>query len=187
MRIDPTAAVAPERLERSIDISAGAVRFNVPQNDLLARAWRRLQFNLDAINNRWNQWVLGYGPERQAQFLQNLGLSIKDWRQPAWVFLVIVGVIVAVIAAWVLIPRRRPSDPVVRIYHTFCRKLARRGLKKADHETAGDFARRVKLQHPELGEQTDRITALYAHLRYAGKGSNKQLLQFKQYVVEFRP
>lgn len=64
VRIGPTAAVAPERLERSIDISAGAVRFNVPQNDLLARAWRRLQFNLDAINNLWNQWVLGYSPER---------------------------------------------------------------------------------------------------------------------------
>lgn len=190
VRIDPTAAVAPERIERSIDtsaVSAGAVRFNVPQSDLLARAWRRMQLNLDAVNNRWNQWVLGYGPERQAEFLRNLGLDIKDWRQLGGVFVVVMGGLLAGIATWVLLPRQHHRDPVVKTYRRFCRKLARRGLKKADHETAGDFARRVKRQRPELAAQVDRITALYGHLRYAGTGSDTQLRLLKQSVVEFSP
>jgi transglutaminase-like putative cysteine protease len=190
VRVDPTAAVAPERIERSIDtstIGAGAVRFNVPQSELLARAWRQLQLNLDAINNRWNQWVLSYGPQRQAEFLNNLGLDIKNWRQLAWVFALVIGGLLVCIAIWLLRPQRLQADPVLKIYRTFCRKLARRGLVRRENETAGDFARRIKQQRPELARQVDRITALYAHLRYAGNGSDKQLLQFKQNVVQFKP
>lgn len=191
VRVDPTAAVAPERVESSIDTSllgAGeAVRFNVPHSDLLAKAWQQLTLNLDAINNRWNQWVLGYGPKQQAEFLQNLGLDIKDWRKVAWTFLLIIGGLFASISAFVLIPRQKQIDPVLKCYQAFCRKLAKRDLLRAESETAADFAKRVKAKRPDLSEQVDRITALYSHLRYANKSSDKQLLQFKQRVVEFKP
>ncbi|HHJ80107.1 MAG TPA: DUF3488 domain-containing protein, partial [Candidatus Tenderia electrophaga] len=78
VRVDPTAAVAPERIESSIDISqlsTTAVQFTVPHSDMLSKAWQQFNLNLDAINNRWNQLVLGYGPDQQQKFLQNLGLD----------------------------------------------------------------------------------------------------------------
>ncbi len=190
VRIDPTAAVAPERIERSINISqisAGAVQFNLPQSDMLLKAWQQLSLNLDAINNRWNQLVLGYGPEQQRDFLQNLGLDIKDWRKLAWVFLVFVGGLFLIITAFVLIPRHRQVDPVLKHYQRFCRKLARRGLPRAENETAGSYAQRIKTSRPDLSEKVDQITQLYSHLRYASSGNQKQLLRFKKQVTEFKP
>lgn len=190
VRVDPTAAVAPERVERSIDTAAtgaGAVRFSVPQSDLLARAWQQLQLNVDAINHRWNQWVLGYGPERQAEFLRNLGLDIRDWRQLAWVFATVMGTVLALTALGLLRPRQRQQDPALKAYQRYCRKLARRGLHRQANETATDFARRVKQQRPELSRQVDRITALYSQLRYAGRDSARQLARLRQCVNTFRP
>ena len=32
------------------------------------------------MNNRWNQWVLGYNPERQREILTRLGFGDIDWR-----------------------------------------------------------------------------------------------------------
>ena len=61
-RVDPTAAVAPER----IDDGRSAAMF-----DGTAEAWGlaapsallyRLTLTWDAMNARWNEFVLGYGP-----------------------------------------------------------------------------------------------------------------------------
>ncbi len=190
LRIDPTAAVAPERIERSINIaqiSAGAVQFNLPHSDMLANVWQQLNLNLDAINNRWNQLVLGYGPNQQREFLQNLGLDITNWRKLAWVFLLLVGGLFLIISAFVLIPRHKQIDPVVKYYRRFCRKLAKRGLPKAENETAHAFAQRVKTSRPDLSDKIDRITQLYNHLRYASSGNQKQLLYFRKQITEFKP
>ncbi len=190
VRIDPTAAVAPERVERSINtslVSAGAVQFNLPQSDMLSNAWQKLNLNLDAINNRWNQLVLGYGPNQQREFLQSLGLDINDWHKLAWVFVVLVGGLFLVITAFVLIPRHKQIDPVLKNYQRFCRKLARRGLLKSDNETASAFAQRVKTCRPDLSKKIDLITQLYSHLRYAGSDNQKQLLYFRKQVTEFKP
>jgi transglutaminase-like putative cysteine protease len=191
VRVDPTAAVAPERIERSIDTGqlagGAAVRFNLPQSDLLASAWQRLRLNLDAINNRWNQWVLGYGPKQQADFLDKLGLDIHNWRRLGWVFLLLIGGLLAAIALFVLLPRQQKLDPVLKNYRAFCRKLARRGLQRHDNETAGAFAGRIKEQRPDLAAQVDLITALYSNLRYADIDNYRKLLQLKQLVSRFNP
>ena len=191
VRIDPTAAVAPERIERSIDTSlldtGAAVRFKLPQSDLLTRAWQQLNLNLDAINNRWNQWILGYGPKQQRKFLENLGIDISDWRKVAWIFMVIVGGLLLFVTLFVLRPQHKSVDPVLKTYQRFCHKLAKRGLTRNDNETAGDFAKRIKHKRPELSQQVDHITTLYSQLRYANSGSEKLLLRFKQQVVEFKP
>ncbi len=190
VRIDPTAAVAPERVERSIDISlfpAGAVQFRLPHSDIWSRTWQQLSLNIDAINNRWNQLVLGYGANQQREFLQNLGLDIENWRTLAWVFLVFIGGLFLIITAFILIPRHKQVDPVLKNYQRFCRKLARRGLLRAESEPATAYAQRVKESRPDLAKTINRITALYNHLRYADGASQKQFMSFKKQITAFKP
>ena len=74
LRVDPTAISAPTR----IDLNLAAA---VPAGDplpLLMRAdlaWLRdLRYRWDAVTNAWNQWVLGYNPERQRELLRRLGM-----------------------------------------------------------------------------------------------------------------
>ena len=65
----PTAAVSPLRIERGL---AAAVP-ETDQASLRARnrlEWlRKARFAWDAVANSWNQWVLGYNPDRQVRFL----------------------------------------------------------------------------------------------------------------------
>ena len=78
-RVDPTAAVAPSRIEQNLEsalrefgeFEPGA--FELPFME-------RLQLTWDMINAKWNEWVLGFGPETQRNFFEWLGLSDPDWR-----------------------------------------------------------------------------------------------------------
>jgi transglutaminase-like putative cysteine protease len=88
VRVDPTAAVAPGRIDRGLYAAvadAEALPFLV-RRDI---SWLR-QFALgwDSLNNAWNEWVLAYGPERQREFLSNLGFGLLDWRGMTAIMLV---------------------------------------------------------------------------------------------------
>jgi transglutaminase-like putative cysteine protease len=191
VRADPTAAVAPQRIERGIDLGAssasGAVLFDLPASERVVDLLQRLRQNLDAIDNAWNQWILGYGPEQQAEFLRNFGLDIKSWRQLAWVFAVVVGGIFIAITLFVLVKRQPQHDPVQQLYQHFCHKLAKRGLVREQHESAGDFATRITTAHPDLTSDVALITRLYSQLRYGPIATQQQLLHLKRAVANFRP
>ncbi len=167
VRVDPTAAVSPLRVEAGIAASIGLddplpllVRGSVP---MLARAG----FALDAVANAWNQWVLSYNTQRQQQLLRNLGLDASDWRSLS--MLLLGGAATAMLVAALLVlrgllPGRR--DPVVSAWERFCRKLARSGLVRAPSEGPHAFARRVAAARPELGSAVLAITDAYVQLRY---------------------
>ena len=165
-RVDPTAAVAPERVERglyaALDNSA-----NLP---LLARgdhSWlRQLALSWDAINNAWNEWVIAYDTERQQQFLSGLGFGPVDWRTMTWVMVVAMTGIALVAAGWYALRRWRAHDPLARIYQRFCDQLARQGLPRQPHEGPLAFAERIAQRWPDAAQQARQIGRLYAALRY---------------------
>ncbi|HZH07952.1 MAG TPA: DUF3488 and transglutaminase-like domain-containing protein, partial [Lautropia sp.] len=82
VRVDPTSAVAPDRIERgssrAMDRQGGAV------NDFVNRDWLRTwRLNLDALTHNWNQWVLTYDKSKQTSLLNRFGIDITDWREAA--------------------------------------------------------------------------------------------------------
>ena len=82
-RVDPTAAVSPARVDGGI---AAAMPAGEPLPALirLRSDWvRTLLFRWEAVNNAWNQYVLGYNPQRQRELLSRLGLPDADWRKLA--------------------------------------------------------------------------------------------------------
>ena len=79
MRVDPTAAVSPLRVESGISAA-------VPRTDPLPlfvrgdfAALRQLRLTWDLMANTWNQWVLGYTPERQRLLLSRVGIDDATW------------------------------------------------------------------------------------------------------------
>jgi len=172
-RVDPTAAVAPERIERGLDVenqaADGAIRFNLGDRMDgaglgLDKLWRRARMLAASIDHAWNNWVLAYGPENQVRFFQLLGLV--DWRSLAVWLGVGLGLSITV-AVWLILPRRRAqADPAKRLYDRFLEKLARQGLAQHTGEGALAFAERVACHAPELAEPARRITRLYLRIRY---------------------
>ena len=84
VRVDPTAAVSPARIQAGI---AAAVPAGEPLPLSVRGNWQllnRIRFTWDAMANSWNQWVLGYTPERQTKLLHRCGIPRhpvgKRWR-----------------------------------------------------------------------------------------------------------
>jgi transglutaminase-like putative cysteine protease len=189
VRVDPTAAVSPARvstgIEGALSDSAVDVPLGLPANSYVREAWERLSDTWDAINNRWNQWVLGYDWDRQHLFFRHIGLGQVQYRQ-LLLGLTFVVIAFAAMLAWNLF--RGPAgggDEARRCYDRFRRRLTRCGIRARDWEGPLDFAARAGRRRRDLAADIDSITHTYVALRYAGEAG--LLDKLRQEVKRFRP
>jgi protein-glutamine gamma-glutamyltransferase len=185
VRVDPTAAVSPARIQEGL---AAAVSQGEPlplgmRTDFAL--FKRVRMTLDAVTNSWNQWVLGYTPDRQRRLFSRAGMGAPSWGDLVMLMVAVTSAVVAAIALVTLYRlRSSEADPVQRIYLAFVRKLARRGLTRAAGEGPLDFSRRVAGSDPALAPAVERITRLYLALRY-GAGAPQSVTQLRAMVRAF--
>lgn len=186
VRVDPTAAAVPSRVQSGL---AAAIPDNaaVP---LLARAdltWlRALRFNWEALNNYWNQWILGYDPDRQREMLSRLGMHSPDWkRMTTWLFWMVAAAVA--IVAFAMLRRGPASDPAQAEWLRFCRKLARRGVARRPAEGPLEFARRASAALPAHAGEVAAISGLYLDARYGPAPGPGVLDGLRRRVRDFRP
>ena len=162
-RVDPTAAVAPERIEQGI-VSALPAGEPLPAFLLNRADWLRdLRHRWEAVNNAWNQYILGYDGERQRQFLSQLGFANVDWRLLATLLgLAGSGVLAAILLLnlW----HRPRLDEARRLWLRAQRRI---GLNCAPQETPLAFAERVRRTDPALAPAVDAVVRHYLLARYA--------------------
>lgn len=188
VRVDPTAAVAPERVEQGIGGALPeAAELPAVARGIAAGLWRlRLSQLWDSANYYWNGWVLAFGPERQRALWRRLGLTGLGWSGPV---LALIGAPAAILAVYALLYARRArpgGDPAAALYARFCARLARIGLARRPHEGPVDFARRAGSARPDLRARIEDITARYVRLRYA-RAPASELRALAGRVRRFRP
>ncbi len=186
MRLDPTAAVTPQRVEQGVYAAVSDpydLAFFSRRDGALIR---QLIMGWDALNITWNEWVLAYGPDRQRQVLSGLGVGPMDWRGLTVAMVVGLTAIGLGVVSLRALRRRGRIDPVSSTYHRFCAKLGRSGLVRAPHEGPLDFAGRVSRARPELAPRVWLISRLYARMRYGRDEPGDQLERLQRLVKEFR-
>ena len=187
MRVDPTAAIAPERIERGSRVLRSSPTERPLGIDLPLLA--DLRFNLDALSNAWNQWVLSYDHGRQQRLLASLGLAFDDWGQLVGVLAVGMALMIGAVALITLRPNR-PRDPVARSYDEFCRRLAAAGVRRAPHKTSHRLLERVEHDlDASLVDQARGIVTLYNALRYGPPGGDprRDVRHLRSLVHAFKP
>lgn len=185
VRFDPTAASAPRRIDSGL---AGAFPDGVGV-PLLARAdlaWlRAVRDRVDALNNSWNQWVLGYNPARQQELLSSLGLGKNGLAELTALMAAASAVVMGGLMAWAL-RRRSTDDAIDRAWQLFCKRMAAAGLARLSWEGPVDFGRRISLARPDLALQVEAIINDYTRLRYAPPpGDDAQLKRFQDSIKNF--
>jgi protein-glutamine gamma-glutamyltransferase len=144
VRVDPTAAVAPERVQRSLAQALpapapfgfeGLGRLLQPDPDSLLG---RLRYAIGAVNNGWNQWVLNYTPQRQQNLVQRLQEGLSHWQS-----LALIGMLCAMLFLVRKFSQRRKTDPVDALYSVLCQRLGQLGLPRAPDEGPTAYARRI--------------------------------------------
>jgi len=187
VRVDPTAAAVPMRIDMGITGAmpqgvAGALPLFVRTNlDWL----RTVRWNWEALANQWNQWVLGYNPERQRDMLARLGVPQPDWQTLSMMLFWSVAAVLLAIAVW-LLRTVRHDDPVQRAWLRFCSKLRRAGIDRTATEGPFDYAARAMTRLPERKDLVRAIADLYVDLRYGARVDPREFLRLKKLVQEFK-
>jgi transglutaminase-like putative cysteine protease len=185
VRVDPTAAAIPLRIESGLAAAVPAGE-SLP---FLVRAdlnWlRALRFNWEALANYWNQWVLGYSPDRQRGLFNRLGMPEANWQAMAQVLFWTVGAVIAAFSFW-LLRRAAPGDAAQVAWMKFCAKLARRGTQRGQDEGPRAFGSRAVRAHPGVARRIDEITSLYIDLRYGPAPEHGGVSRLRALVREFR-
>jgi transglutaminase-like putative cysteine protease len=169
VRVDPTAAAAPERIRRSLAQAVpppapfgleGLGRLMQPEPGSLLAGLRNL---VGAANNGWNQWVLNYNPQRQRDVLQHLQ---DDLSRPGRVALLLIAgaLLLAARKLWL----QRQTDPVDRLYSALCHRLAQRGVPRAPDEGPTAYAARVATAElaPDVRAAAAEFLRRYSAWRY---------------------
>ncbi len=193
LRVDPTFAVSPLRINGGIEAALGPSGvFNTLMSADQLGVLRRMRFSWDALNNQWNQWVVGFNADRQRGMLDGFGLQDTDWRSIA--VLLIIGVIIAgsSVGGFLLLRvYRRRREPLVAAWDRLCAKLARAGFVRAPQEGPLDFLKRIAAADPALAASARPVIERYVELRYGPLADEahgrEQLRAFIRHVRRLRP
>ena len=186
VRTDPTAAVSPARVESGI---AAAVPASDPLPMMVRTQFewlRDMRLSLDVVAAEWNQWVLGYNPKRQMDFLSRAGMKTPDWQSMTVALITGTGILLLGFAATMLRRLHQTRrDPVQTAWLKFCDKLAKRGIPRQPHEGPRDYAERLARLQPDIAPATNVISSLYIALRYGTLQQEEARRELKQRVRDF--
>jgi transglutaminase-like putative cysteine protease len=184
VRVDPTAAAVPGRIEsgmaRAVPQAGELPLLMRPQLEWL----RAVRDRWEAVAHKWNVWVLGFNPERQRDLMASIGMRDADWRTLTAALFTFLGAMTLVLLAWSLKRLARP-DPVQKAWRRFCRKLAARGIERAPAEGPRDFAARAARALPAARRSILRIGALYIALRYGAHATQPGVARLRRWVRAF--
>jgi hypothetical protein len=186
-RFDPTAAVAPSRVERGLGAALPQAEA-VPYLARLDMTWlKSLRLHWDAINYQWQRGVVGFNTERQRNLLRDIGLGDAH----PWQLAALTGVAAFV---WGLVilgfvhARRARIDPALALWNRACRAIGKAGIKRRPEEGPLAFMQRAGERWPQWREQLSDIGSSYALLRYGPESDRRdELLRRLRSSVEEMP
>jgi protein-glutamine gamma-glutamyltransferase len=172
-RFDPTAAVAPSRIEYGLG-SAMAPGEPVPYFARLEMTWLKdLRLQWDAVNYQWQRGIVGFNLERQRDLLREIGFEdARPWQ--------LVAVVAGAAFVWGILVlgaaqlRRSRVDAEVALWNALCRRLARAGLARAPEEGPLAYTRRAGQRWPRWAGVLARIGERYAQLRYGPRDPGRE-------------
>lgn len=188
IRIDPTAAVAPDRILKNLSATqkstglSGLVGNMMGQNGFM----NEIRMRWSALNNTWNQWVLNYNETKQNNLLRSLGLKDVDW-QTALISLFLIGLLVIGVLSLPLIRPRAHRTPLDQLYLKLCDKLQKRGLSRSPFEGPRDYLKRLE---PQLNETdyliVQQIINHYIDQKYGRQSSSLTTQELKKQIRKLR-
>jgi transglutaminase-like putative cysteine protease len=176
--VDPTAAVAPQRITQGSELTfqedesflrdAGFSSWFLRRNLLL----NNLRLYVETIDYAWIRFVLNYDQGTQFAFFSRLFGTVT----PLKILLVIGGfmAICASVLGWIILrPQgRKHYPPATRYYLKFCSLMASMGFARRTGETPADFCERVSGINPAWEGTLRHITRLYYELAYSTEATS---------------
>ncbi|MDR2209343.1 MAG: DUF3488 and transglutaminase-like domain-containing protein [Azoarcus sp.] len=165
VRVDPTALVAPMRIEQGLE---GALDRGLPFMLRPENAWfRKARDGWEAVAIRWNRLVIAYDGNRQRDLLKSFGLDVFSPSKALGVVSIATALLMVAFYGWAQLRRNDGRiDRLDKAWARFSARLAPLGLARAPAEGPLDYARRLASSRPADADDLTLICTRYARLRY---------------------
>jgi transglutaminase-like putative cysteine protease len=192
-RVDPTAAVAPERISQGSDVALQQEE-NFMEDELFTLMRFRnslllndLRFRLEMIDYAWNRFVLNYDQETQFQLFTRIFGTVTRLKIVAAI-VVFMGLVMLFIAFTIFRrPVTNPRAPALVQYLRFCDYLGKLGYARRPGETPLHYLERVGAANPQWRGEIEAVTRAFVALAYEnGEAQADRLTQLQNSVRRFR-
>lgn len=190
LRLDPTAAISPLRIDQSwLDrVSTRDSEFVFDDWSDFGKRAKEVPFALVQWWSEANRWyeanVVQFNADTQREWLKDLGFPEMDKTELVRV-LVFTLLALMLLSAAVIMRGRMNHDPVARLYAAYCAKLARYGVIRAPGETPYSFLLRAQRQLPAERARLRKFVECYVKLRYQSEGRYSELRR-QWWAMKFR-
>lgn len=188
IRVDPTAAVSPDRIENGLDqaLSDDLSSFKFSARSPLLRS---LLFKWDSLKYNWNDLILNYDHRKQARFLRDLDLGIQSWGD---MVIALVIALASITSGYWLFSwyRERPLSPpeYEKIMNQLLKKLKRAGFTRKPSEHVYEFLQRMQTEKQYSDSHLEQIFNAYSRIKYANGYQKQNILdRFRKMVSEWVP
>jgi len=188
-RIDPTSAVAPERVEQSIDPiefeNGSPVVYKLSSDGIVANFLREAAWMADSLDLNWHKWVVGFSKKRQQQFLNLSGLDfLKGYKLG---FAAIFSSLFFVVILFFFLKKqpKEKREPAKIYWDKFCKKLSKKGVLWNKEDGPKTISYKAKKHLPDRSISIDLITQLYIKVRYSNKGNSLLFNELKKLISSF--
>ena len=184
VRIDPTAAVSPSRIEQGLDdaLTDDESIFRIQNRNPL---FGNLLYSWDNLQHSWNDWVINYDNRKQKNFLSKLELGIENWSDMVFA---LVFLLLSVTGLYWLIVRYRERPPKPEAYEILLKrvlkKLSKRGFQKRPSEDTRAFLERVVGRDFPQREQLADIVELYNRIKYGRQDDTSRRLNSMRTLIK---
>ncbi len=169
VRVDPTSAVAPSRIESGIR----SVFPRSVNNPLSMEAYthisllNELRKQIDIWDYNWQRWVLNYDKDNQVGLLEKIFGRVSAWHAGATMVFGVALIIGLITAYYWWQTRPKPLPPGLAEFSKFCKKFKNSGVERHTGEGGRDFANRASSKFPQHKEAIEEITRLFERGVYA--------------------
>ncbi len=186
VRFDPTAAIAPERIERGMNQltqdnsalfgegAAAQLRYN--QFKLLGqvREWA------DYADYLWQRDIVGFDQDKQSNKLFEW-LGIRSMTAQLLTMFGLFATVVALIVGVIWWRRRKQWHPIDLPIVILSKRLAKQGLSRESHEGVLTWLERLATE-PVYRSHAEQVAHVYQQLRYAEQVDDQLLSTLQQLV-----
>ncbi|RVU84440.1 DUF3488 domain-containing protein [Leucothrix sargassi] len=191
-RYDPTAMVAPSRVEGGLE-EALAHEGTFLEGQLFSLQkfeWMDgIRKKMDSIQYGWRRWVLGYDGDTQANLLQTILNKMSSIPLAALVGALFIGIFLFWFVMLGLLKRQRYEAYEHQLYRTFCKRLAKHGIIREQQQTPSEFAVIASSQWPEKSDTIRSFSLMYQQICYVDstdQGHDQLFKKMRQLLSELR-
>jgi len=196
-RVDPTFAIAPERIEFGMDAlfalwERDQIGIGVSASKLadmlraqgINQAWQKFGKLYRSYGHRWDKWIVNFNYDRQMEILKKLKIEGGNTIFKLLALLFTSSIILIALLLYYLSPKKIPKPLVDQYYQDFLNKLASNQIRIGKAEGPLDFALRASELLPNNKADIHKITQYYVGLKYDYRNFNLQSL--KNSVKKFK-